>query len=103
MRALSDAFAIANAYAWYRLVVFRSHVTVWRELPRFSTVYVTTLLVNLGVFPLAVRWLPYNAYAIQAAFGVVVVIASYVAHKNFSFGGSAGGRERISISKKGSG
>ena len=82
---VSYAIAIANAYLWYRFVVFRSHDSVWRELPRFSTVYVATMLVNLIVFPIAVRRLPLNAYAIQAAFTAGVVVASYVAHKNFSF------------------
>ena len=98
---ISYTIATANAYVWYRFVVFRSHNRVWRELPRFSSVYVATMLVNLIAFPLAVRWLPWNAYAIQAVFGVAVVVASYVAHKYFSFGGPAGRRERLTASTKG--
>jgi putative flippase GtrA len=87
---LSYAIAIANAYAWYRFVVFRSHDSVWRELPRFSAVYLATMIVNLIVFPIAVRRLPVSAYAIQAVFTLGVVVASYAAHKHFSFGGPAG-------------
>ena len=82
---LSYTIAIGNAYVWYRVVVFRSHGSVWRELPRFSTVYLATMVVNLIAFPIAVRRLPLNAYAIQALFTLGVVIASYAAHKNFSF------------------
>lgn len=79
------AIAIANAYVWYRLIVFRSHDSVWRELPRFSTVYLATMAVNLIVFPIAVRRLPWNAYAIQAVFTLGVVAASYTAHRSISF------------------
>ena len=57
---MSYAVAIANAYVWYRLIVFRSHDSVWRELPRFSAVYLATMVVNLIVFPIAVRRLPIN-------------------------------------------
>jgi putative flippase GtrA len=77
--------SIANAYAWYRLIVFRSHDSIWRELPRFSTVYLATMAVNLIVFPIAVRRLPWNAYAIQAVFTLGVVAASYTAHRSISF------------------
>ena len=90
----SYVIAIANAYVWYRFVVFRSHDSVWRELPRFSGVYVSTMVANLIVFPIAVRRLAFNAYAIQAVFTLGVVVASYTAHKHFSFGGPAGRRSR---------
>ena len=90
----SYVIAIANAYVWYRFVVFRSHDSVWRELPRFSGVYVSTMVANLIIFPIAVRRLAFNAYAIQAVFTLGVVVASYTAHKHFSFGGPAGRRRR---------
>lgn len=86
---ISYAIAIANAYVLYRFVVFRSHGRVWRELPRFSTVYLTTMVVNLIVFPLAVHRIPLSPYAIQALFTLAVVAASYLAHKRFSFGAGA--------------
>ncbi len=44
---LSWPIAVLNAYLGYRYVVFRSRGSVLRELPRFSLVYVVTLLVNL--------------------------------------------------------
>jgi len=83
---VSYAISITNAYVWYRLVVFRSHGRVWRELPRFSTVYVATMVINLIFFPIAVARLPFNAYVVQALFLCGVVVASYLAHKHFSFG-----------------
>ena len=82
---ITYVIAVTNNYLLYRIVVFRSHAPIWRELPRFSIVYVVTLAVNLAVLPLALHALPLNAYAIQAVFTIVVVVASYGANKYFSF------------------
>src|SRR5664280_2252727 len=84
---LSWPFAVLNAYLGYRYVVFRSRGSVFRELPRFSLVYVLTLLVNLALLPIALRVTPFNIYVVQALLTGVVVICSYLAHKYYSFGG----------------
>jgi putative flippase GtrA len=81
--------AVLNAYVGYRLVVFRSRGSILRELPRFSLVYVVTLLINLVLLPIALRVLPFNIYVTQALLTVVVVIGSYLSHRSFSFGGSS--------------
>jgi putative flippase GtrA len=86
----SYVVSIANAYLGYRYVVFRSHGRVLYELPRFSIVYVATMLVNLIFFPIALETLPVSAYLVQAVFTVGVVVASYVGHRYFSFGGRSG-------------
>jgi len=82
---LSWPIAVVNAYLGYRYVVFRSQGPVRRELPRFSLVYLVTLVVNLAVLPVALRLLPFNIYVIQAVFAVVVVVCSYLGHKYYSF------------------
>src|SRR5664280_123993 len=64
---------VLNAYLGYRYVVFRSRGPVLRELPRFSLVYLVTLVVNLTLLPVALKVLPFDIYAIQAGFAVVVV------------------------------
>ena len=84
---LSWPFAVLNAYLGYRYVVFRSRGPVLRELPRFSLVYLATLLVNLALLPIALRVLPFSIYAIQAFFAAAVVVASYLGHKYYSFRG----------------
>jgi putative flippase GtrA len=81
----SYAISIANAYLGHRYVVFRSHGSVLGELPWFSLVYVITMVVNLMVFPVAVRALPVRPYVVQAIFTVGVVIVSYLGHRFFSF------------------
>lgn len=83
---ISWPFAVANAYICYRTIVFRSKGSVWRELPRFSLVYLVTLALGLIALPILVRTLPFNLYAIQAMYTAVVVVLSYLSHKYFSFG-----------------
>jgi putative flippase GtrA len=84
----SYAISIANAYVCYRYVVFRSRGSVLREMPRFTSVYLVALGANLVIMPLALRWLPLGAYAIQAIFTMAVVLLSYFGHKHFSFRGA---------------
>jgi putative flippase GtrA len=82
---LSWPFAVINAYVGYRMIVFRSNASVWRELPRFSMVYVATLASALIALPILVRTLPFNLYVIQAMYTGVAVVLSYIGHKYFSF------------------
>ena len=84
---LAWPIAVLNAYLGYRYIVFRSRGPVLRELPRFSLVYLVTLVVNLALLPVALRVLPFNIYVVQALFTGVVVVCSYLGHKYYSFGG----------------
>ena len=82
---LAWPIAVVNAYLCYRYIVFQSRGPVLAELPRFSLVYLVTLVANLALLPIALRVLPFNIYVIQALFAVVVVVCSYLGHKHFSF------------------
>jgi putative flippase GtrA len=82
---LSWPIAVLNAYLGYRIIVFQSQGHWLTELPRFSLVYLATLLVNLALLPIAVNTLPLNIYVIQGLFTAAVVAASYLGHKYFSF------------------
>ena len=82
---LSWPLAVMNAYLGYRLVVFQSRGSVLTELPRFSLVYLVSLVANLALLPLALARLPFNIYVIQALFTAAVVVVSYLGHKYFSF------------------
>ena len=77
--------AVLNAYICYRQFVFHSKGSMWRELPRFSLVYVGTLALGLIALPILLRVLPFTIYVTQALYTVVVVVASYLSHKYFSF------------------
>jgi putative flippase GtrA len=90
---LAWPIAVLNAYLCYRYIVFRSRGPVLQELPRFSLVYLVTLVVNLALLPVALRVLPFNIYVVQALLTGVVVVCSYLGHKYYSF---RGGRLRDS-------
>jgi len=83
---LAWPIAVLNAYLGYRYIVFRSRGPILKELPRFSLVYLATLVVNLALLPVALRVLPFNIYVVQALFTVVVVVCSFLGHKYYSFG-----------------
>lgn len=89
---LAWPIAVLNAYLGYRYIVFRSRGPVLKELPRFSLVYVVTLVVNLALLPVALRVTPFNIYVVQALLTGVVVVCSYLSHKYFSFRGGHRGR-----------
>lgn len=88
---LAWPIAVLNAYLGYRYVVFRSRGPILRELPRFSVVYLVTLIVNLALLPVALNVLPFNIYVVQALLTTIVVVCSYLSHRYYSFGGGRGG------------
>jgi putative flippase GtrA len=85
---LAWPIAVLNAYACHRHFVFRSSDPIRDELPRFSVVYIVTLLGALVALPILLSTLPFNIYVVQAGYTVAVVVLSYLGHKFFSFRGS---------------
>ena len=85
---LAWPIAVLNAYVCYRHFVFRSSDRVRDELPRFSLVYVATLVGALVLLPLLLGALPFNIYVIQAGYTLAAVTLSYMGHRYFSFRGA---------------
>jgi putative flippase GtrA len=85
---LAWPIAVLNAYVCHRHFVFRSSAPIREELPRFSVVYIVTLLGALVALPILLGTLPFNIYVVQAGYTVAVVVLSYLGHKLFSFRGS---------------
>lgn len=77
--------AVLNAYFGYRYLVFSSGGPILRELPRFFLVYVSALIANLVLLPIALRLAPINIYVVQGLCMALVIVASYLGHKYFSF------------------
>ena len=84
---LAWPLAVLNAYLCYRRFVFRSNGSMRRELPRFSLVYLATLIGSLVALPIMLKTLALNIYVTQAGYTLAVVVLSYLAHRFFSFGG----------------
>ena len=87
---LAWPLAVLNAYLCYRHFVFHSTGSMRRELPRFSLVYLATLIGSLIALPFLLKTLGLSIYLTQAGYTVAVVVLSYLAHKFFSFGGPPG-------------
>ena len=77
--------AVLVAFAGYRTFVFRVRGNVLRDLGRFSLVYAVALAVNLAALPLLVEVFAAPILLAQAIVVVGTVIASFLAHRSFSF------------------
>jgi putative flippase GtrA len=79
------------AYVLYRYLVFKVRSRFWRDLVRFSLVYAGAFAVNLVLLPVMVSGFGWNVLVSQALIVGGTVIASFFAHRNFSFRRPAGG------------
>lgn len=82
---ICTAGAILNAYLCYRRFVFKVQGHWWRDLARFSTVYMGSFFANLALLPLAVEVLKIPVLVAQGAIMVGTVAVSFFAHREFSF------------------
>lgn len=82
---LSWIIGVLESFVAYRLIVFRVHGHVLRDLARFSSVYVGAFLFNLAALPLAVDVVGIQVLVAQAAVVLVTVASSFFLHRRFSF------------------
>ncbi|MEJ7894472.1 MAG: GtrA family protein [Solirubrobacteraceae bacterium] len=83
--AIAWVIGVLESFVAYRLIVFRVHGHVLRDLARFSSVYVGAFLFNLAALPLAVDVIGIQVLVAQAAVVLVTVVSSFVLHRRFSF------------------
>ena len=76
---------ITMSFLSHRCITYRSHGSWWREYLRFYAVYGGQTLLNIFLIWLFVTRLEYNAYFVQLIITLVLTIASYWAHKLYSF------------------
>lgn len=81
----SYILSILCAFFLYRTVVFRVKGHVFRDLLRFSSVYVTTFLLNIPLLGLMTDVLGMSPMWAQVVNVAVMTVTSYVFHKRFSF------------------
>jgi putative flippase GtrA len=82
---LSYVLSISNAYAGYKIFVFRTKGNILREYFRFYFIYGGAFVVNLLLLPVLMNVLLLSAYVSQAAITMFTVVGSYVFHKKFTF------------------
>ncbi len=82
---MAQVVSTVMAYVHYRYLVFKVRGHFWRDLFRFSLVYAAAFAVNLVLLPVMVSGLGWNVLLSQALIVGGTVIASFFAHRNFSF------------------
>ncbi len=93
----SNVLAITNAYVCYKLFVFKTQGNVLREYFRCYLVYGATMLAGAALMTGLVEWLRLQPIVANCICVGVTTIASYLAHRNFSFKSgqeSTGGNEK---------
>lgn len=76
---------VFEGYVAYRYLVFKVRGHFWRDLGRFSLVYVGAFCFNLVALPVGVDLIGLPVLVTQGIVLVVTIAASFVAHRRFSF------------------
>ncbi len=84
---LAAILGITMSFLTHRFITYRSNGCWWREYLRFYVVYGGQSLLNVILIWLLVTKLEMNAYFFQFAISIVLTIATYWAHKHYSFKG----------------
>jgi putative flippase GtrA len=82
---LSQVITITSAFLVYKFFVFKSRSNPIYEYLRFVSVYLVGLLLNLGLLVILVDYAKLDAILSQGMATVLIVVLSYVSHRNFSF------------------
>lgn len=75
-----------NGFLGFRYIVFGAsgrHPLL--EYLKYQAVYLPLLGLNLVALPLLLRYTAWNAYAIQAGFGVFAVVVGFLGNKYYAF------------------
>lgn len=82
---VSYLFAIPHSFVTQRFLVFRSKGAWGPQFLRFVLANSSIFGANLILLPLAVALTSTDARIVQATLVVLLTVASYLAHKHFSF------------------
>lgn len=82
---VAQVIAVLEAYVLQRVVVFRARGRWWRDLVRFSGVYVVALGLNAVLLPLLVEVAKLPVLLAQALVMAVVALGTFIVHRSFTF------------------
>lgn len=84
---VANVIAITMSFVVYKLFVFQTKGGWLREYARSYAVYGVSGIFSIGLLWLLVDRIGLNIWLGQALAMVLVVLASYLGHANFTFGG----------------
>ena len=82
---LSYLIAVPHSFATQRWLVFKARGAIGRQFLRFLLANSSIFAANLLLLPLAVRLTETDPRIVQGVLVILLTIASYLAHKHFSF------------------
>lgn len=82
---LTNIIGITQSFLTHRYLTFQSNGIWWKEYLKFYAVYGVQALLGMGAFLVFATWLGFDAYITNLVISIVLTIASYWAHKHFSF------------------
>lgn len=83
---ISQVVGLTNAFIVHKHIVFKSKGHWLREYLRYYVVYSGALAANLALVICMVELLNFNPVVSQIFVGLVLTVATYIAHNKFSFG-----------------
>jgi putative flippase GtrA len=81
---ITHVLSVLFAFVMHRRFVFHVRGNVWRDLPRFWSVYLTTGAINLVALPVLVE-LGLQRIPAQVIIVASTTLLSYFGHRHFSF------------------
>ena len=78
--------ASINGFLTFRYLVFEPRRHPLLEYFRYQMVYVPIIALNAVALPIALNATRFSAYALQAGFAVLAIIAAYIGNRYFAFG-----------------
>ena len=82
---VSTVIGITESYLAHRTFTYNANGVWWREYLRFYVVYGVQYFINLLLIWVLVTNMALNAYIVQFVISCTLTIASYWAHKVYSF------------------
>lgn len=86
---LSYCLALPHSFVTQRLLVFGNSGPWRRQLPKFAAANSVIFVSNLVLLSLASTYLTTNVALVQGVLVALLTVASYLAHKYFSFASSS--------------
>lgn len=82
---LSYLIAVPHSFATQRWLVFKAQGAIGRQFLRFLLANSSIFVANMVLLPLTVRLVEADPRIVQGVLVVLLTVASYLAHKHFSF------------------
>ena len=82
---VATILGITMSFVTHRFITYRSTSVWWIEYLRFYVVYGVQFFINIVLVVVFVTHMGCNAYVVQMLISLILTVASFWVHKNFSF------------------